>query len=186
MFGIGFGELVIFLVVALIAVGPDKMPTFLKAVGKGLREFRRTTRELRSSVGIDELLRDEDLRELRRPIDLNAPARRPSKPKRPAYELTDDDAEAEFPADGTDIVHLRAHPPREAEAPEPEPSASTATHSDSDSHAADPDAVEPEPVAREDEPVVEPPKPPASTPKPSAMPPVPPSPTKPPKPEDDA
>ena len=145
MFGIGFGELVIFLVVILIAVGPEKMPTFMKAVGKGLREFRRTTRELRNSVGIDELLQDEDLRELRRPIDLNA--RRP-QPRRPAYELTDDDAEAEFPADGTDIVHLREHPPREAEQPREE----------------DEDAVEPEPVAREHEPPEE-----EAAPKPSPL-----------------
>lgn len=133
MFGIGFGELVIFLVVVLIAVGPEKMPTFMKAVGKGLREFRRATRELRSSVGIDELLQDEDLRELRRPIDLNAPLRRPQA-KRPSYELTDDDAEAEFPADGTDIVHLRARPPGGSDDPEAE------------------DVVEPVPVAREDVP----------------------------------
>jgi len=142
MFGIGFGELVIFLVVVLIAVGPDKMPTFMKAVGKGLREFRRTTRELRNSVGIDELLRDEDLRELRRPIDLN----RKPKPRRPAYELTDDDAEAEFPADGTDIVHLREHPPRDAEEPQEEGRAAD------EADGEDEDDVEPEPVAREHEP----------------------------------
>ncbi len=43
MFGIGFGELVIILLVLLIAVGPDRMPTFMKAVGKGLREFRRAS-----------------------------------------------------------------------------------------------------------------------------------------------
>ncbi len=115
MFGIGFGELVIILIVVLIAVGPDKMPTFMKAVGKGLREFRRATRELRSSVGIDELLRDEDLRELRRPIDLNAPARPVTRPRKPDYELTDADLEKEFPSEGADIHFLLAHPPEPAE-----------------------------------------------------------------------
>lgn len=116
MFGIGFAELVIILIVTLVAVGPEKMPTFLKAVGKGLREFRRAVRELRSSVGIDELLRDEDLRDLRRPIDLNAPARRITKPRRPDYELTDDDLEKEFPSEGTDIAYLKAHPPKKKDA----------------------------------------------------------------------
>jgi len=109
MFGIGFGEFVLLAVVLLIAVGPDKMPTFMKAVGKGVREFRRATRELRNSVGIDELMRDEDLQELRRP--LSSSSRSPAQRTRPAYELTDDDLEAEFPADGTDLVHLRSHPP---------------------------------------------------------------------------
>lgn len=156
MFGIGFGELVIILVVLLIAVGPDKMPTFMKAVGKGLREFRRATRELRSSVGIDELLRDEDLRDLRRPIDLNAPARRPAKPARPAYELTDDDLEKEFPSEGTDLAHMKAHPPEpvveaepEAEAEEPASAAEAALEPEE----LDPDELEeepePVPVARE-------------------------------------
>ena len=113
MFGIGFGEIVIILIVVLIAVGPEKMPTFMKAIGRGLREFRRATRELRSSVGIDELLRDEDLRDLRRPIDLN---RKPAQPKRPDYELTDEDAEMEFPSEGTDVAFMKAHPPEEKKA----------------------------------------------------------------------
>jgi sec-independent protein translocase protein TatB len=97
MFGIGFGELVIILIVLLIAVGPDKMPTFMKAVGKGLREFRRTTRELRNTVGIDELLRDDDLR---RPLA--------NKP-RPIYVLTDEDKKKELPPEGADISHAVLH-----------------------------------------------------------------------------
>lgn len=113
MFGIGFGEIVIILIVLLIAVGPEKMPTFMKALGRGLREFRRATRELRSSVGIDELLRDEDLRDLRRPIDLNKPSR--TEPKKPDYELTDEDAQMEFPSEGTDVAFMKAHPPEKRE-----------------------------------------------------------------------
>lgn len=156
MFGIGFGELVIILVVLLIAVGPDKMPTFMKAVGKGLREFRRATRELRSSVGIDELLRDEDLRDLRRPIDLNSPARRSAKPTRPAYELTDDDLEKEFPSEGTDLAHMKAHPPEPVVEAEPEPEPEPAAHAGPESEELDPEELDPEelepepaPVARE-------------------------------------
>ena len=63
MFGIGGGEMVMLFLLLLFAVGPDKMPTFMKAIGKGLREFRRTTRELRHQVGIDEMLRDESVRD---------------------------------------------------------------------------------------------------------------------------
>ena len=36
------------------------MPTFVRALGRGLREFRRSVREIRSAVGIDQLLEDED------------------------------------------------------------------------------------------------------------------------------
>lgn len=36
---IGFGELVLILVIALVVFGPAKLPEIGKAVGKGLREF---------------------------------------------------------------------------------------------------------------------------------------------------
>ncbi|MBC7174278.1 MAG: twin-arginine translocase TatA/TatE family subunit, partial [Polyangiaceae bacterium] len=78
MFGIGGGEMIVILLLLLLAVGPDRMPTFMKAVGKGMREFRRTTRELRSTVGIDELLRDEDLRDplgMKKPLSATPTAR---------------------------------------------------------------------------------------------------------------
>ncbi len=70
MFGIGASELVIIGVVLLIAVGPTRLPKLLKAVVSSYREFRRATRELRANSGIDELLQDEDLRDLRKPLDL--------------------------------------------------------------------------------------------------------------------
>lgn len=64
MFGIGFGEMVVIAVFLLIAVGPDKLPTMIKTVAKTYRQFRRTALDLRASTGIDDLLRDEELREL--------------------------------------------------------------------------------------------------------------------------
>lgn len=60
MFGIGAGEFVVIAVVLLLAVGPEKMPTFFRTVGRGLRAFRRTSRELKNAIGINELLRDDD------------------------------------------------------------------------------------------------------------------------------
>ena len=109
MFGIGFGELMIIGVVLIVAVGPDRMPTFMKAVGRGLREFRRATRELRNAVGIDQLLADEDLRDLRKGIDLNATdAARPASPGERRNQLTAEEALAEEPLEGVDIRHARA------------------------------------------------------------------------------
>lgn len=64
MFGIGFGEMVVIAVLILIAVGPDKLPTMIKTVARTYRQFRRAANDLRASTGIDDLLRDEELREL--------------------------------------------------------------------------------------------------------------------------
>ena len=48
MFGIGMPELLLILGLALIVLGPKKLPELAKALGKGLAEFRRATDELKS------------------------------------------------------------------------------------------------------------------------------------------
>ncbi|MCA9531128.1 MAG: twin-arginine translocase TatA/TatE family subunit, partial [Myxococcales bacterium] len=63
MFGIGFGELAVVVIVLLLAVGPDRMPKLMRALGKGIREFRSTMRDLRQTVGIDDWMRDEEVRD---------------------------------------------------------------------------------------------------------------------------
>jgi len=47
MFGIGMPELLLILGLALIVLGPKKLPELAKALGKGLLEFRRATDELK-------------------------------------------------------------------------------------------------------------------------------------------
>lgn len=63
MFGIGGPELVIILVLALLLVGPDKLPQVVRTVGTGLRDLRRAANlaqsELRETM--DDLVREVDL-----------------------------------------------------------------------------------------------------------------------------
>ena len=40
MFGLGMGEIVIILVIALIFLGPKKLPELAQGLGKGIREFQ--------------------------------------------------------------------------------------------------------------------------------------------------
>jgi sec-independent protein translocase protein TatB len=47
MFGLGFGEILIILVLALILLGPKKLPDVAKQLGKGMREFRKATDDLK-------------------------------------------------------------------------------------------------------------------------------------------
>lgn len=46
MFGIGVPELLVILVVALIVLGPKRLPEVAKALGKGLAELRRATADV--------------------------------------------------------------------------------------------------------------------------------------------
>ena len=50
MFGIGLTEMIIIAVVALIFIGPDKLPGVLRSIGKGLVELKRATSDVRSTV----------------------------------------------------------------------------------------------------------------------------------------
>ena len=50
MFGIGLPEMIIIAVVALIFIGPDKLPGVLRSIGKGLVELKRSTSDVRSTV----------------------------------------------------------------------------------------------------------------------------------------
>lgn len=53
MFGIGMPELLVILVIAIIFIGPSKLPDVARALGRGLREFRRATDDLKNSIDIE-------------------------------------------------------------------------------------------------------------------------------------
>ena len=50
MFGLGMQELLVIFVIALIVVGPQKLPEVAKSLGRGLAEFKRTADEVSSSL----------------------------------------------------------------------------------------------------------------------------------------
>ncbi len=46
MFGIGFPELILILIVALLIFGPKAIPEIGKSLGRGLKEFRDASKGL--------------------------------------------------------------------------------------------------------------------------------------------
>jgi len=52
MFNIGPWELILILVVALVVVGPKKLPEMGRAIGNGLKEFRKATANIKGELDV--------------------------------------------------------------------------------------------------------------------------------------
>lgn len=50
MFGIGMQELIIIAIIALLIVGPKKLPDLAKTLGKGFSEFKRATEDVTDDI----------------------------------------------------------------------------------------------------------------------------------------
>jgi sec-independent protein translocase protein TatB len=79
MFGMGMGELLLILVVALLAVGPDKLPGAAKSIGKAIRDLRRQSKELQTTLEHDSKLGDA-VRELKSALHDDPLRPRPAQP----------------------------------------------------------------------------------------------------------
>lgn len=60
MFGIGFPELLLIMALALIVLGPKRLPDIARALGRGLAEFKRATDDLKQTFDAES--RSQELR----------------------------------------------------------------------------------------------------------------------------
>jgi TatA/E family protein of Tat protein translocase len=58
MFGIGMPEMILILAIALIVIGPKKLPDLAKSLGRAMNEFKKATREIKESIDVDGDLKD--------------------------------------------------------------------------------------------------------------------------------
>lgn len=116
MFGIGMPEMLLLLAVALIVVGPKKLPDLAKSIGRSLGEFKKATRDIKESFDPDNELSDvkkafDDMNEsIQKPLDAiisdgasdteeetfsrpNDPDDKPDDPKDPPPLSIDPDSE---------------------------------------------------------------------------------------------
>jgi len=132
MFGIGIPELVLIAIVALIVVGPARLPTTLRSIGRALGEFRRVSTDLRAEVGFDNVV-EEVSRPLREGMaEMISDVRR---------DDVADAASAEYPESGADDYGAlpetaSAYPPPVYRPGEARAIEDQASRSESDDHDA--------------------------------------------------
>lgn len=109
MFGIGTPELLVILIVALVVLGPKRLPEVAKALGKGLAELRRATSGLTDELQNARVMLEQEAQAAVKKPAVSAPA--------PAVAA---------------LAAAQAAVPRRAENPGGETSAAAATDKKSD------------------------------------------------------
>jgi len=114
MFGFGFPELLLILAIALVVIGPKRLPDLARALGRGFAEFKRATDELKTSF-IEESRTAQSRDELLKSGKLTPPDAAPPSP----YER---EMPPEASAPGVSGVNPapRVEPKSAPEAPAPE------------------------------------------------------------------
>jgi len=107
VFGLSFFEVVVIGIVALLAVGPRRLPAMLRDLGNWIRKLRKMTIDVRAQTGIDDILRAEglhgglsELRGLMRGGPAPAPA--PYRPYESPSANIEIDVSREYPPEGSD------------------------------------------------------------------------------------
>ncbi len=68
MFGIGMPELVVIMVVALIVLGPKRLPEAARGLGKAFAELRRATSGITEELNNAQIMLDEEVRATERNV----------------------------------------------------------------------------------------------------------------------
>ena len=104
MFGMGMREILLILAIALIVIGPKKLPDLAKSMGKAFGEFKRATSDFKQALDVD-----NDIQSVKKTfddIDLDHIA--DAAPAGPEPEAGDTDADSAAEADSQEAERAEA------------------------------------------------------------------------------
>ena len=119
MFNIGPPELIVILLVALLIVGPKRLPDVGKTIGRSLREFRKAQEDLKSSFNFD-LEDDKGSAKTSAPKPAKTPkASEEDRRKDPAEGMGGDAGTTDGPSDDTTAAQPEAEASDPTDPPAP-------------------------------------------------------------------
>lgn len=128
MFGLGMPEILLILAIALIVIGPQKLPEVAKMLGKAMGEFKRSAQDLKDSIDIETTVKEPNPKPVKKKLkdvvtDIGTedpkPQQAPDKPE--TSDKADDDLKAKTPSEPAQ-GSPDADPPSPASPPETETS----------------------------------------------------------------
>lgn len=90
MFGIGLPELIVIAILALLVLGPERLPELARALGRGLAELKRATQDLKDEMDAEVRKMDETV-EARSHEKAPAPRELPAPPGSGPHDKPDED-----------------------------------------------------------------------------------------------
>jgi TatA/E family protein of Tat protein translocase len=125
MFGIGVPEMILILAIALIVIGPKKLPDLAKSLGRAMREFKKATTEFKETMDLDGDLKEvksafEDINDdIKGSLPETAPKNGGDQSEAFSRESEDSDSE-EKPNSGETVSPDLAKPEKDNQMPEEE------------------------------------------------------------------
>jgi len=113
MFGIGMPEMLVILALALIIIGPKKLPDLAKSLGRTMREFKKATNEFKDTIQLESELSEvketfNDISDgVKDAVDLNLKPEKQKTDKIESEDETNKDKDDERESDSDDFGNLK-------------------------------------------------------------------------------
>jgi TatA/E family protein of Tat protein translocase len=113
MFGIGMPEMLVILAIALIVIGPKKLPDLAKSLGRAMREFKKATSEFKESIQLEGELSEvketfKDISdEVKDAVDLNLKPEKQKADKTGSDDEKDEEKDSQRESESDDFDNLK-------------------------------------------------------------------------------